>query len=70
MPTPTSFLRACVVAALLGALVACGGGQDTADRAGEIWKQKVEAYEQPALDDAVREELEDYVARRRKELGD
>ena len=30
MPTPTSFLRACVVAALLGALVACGGGQDTA----------------------------------------
>ncbi|GAA1477504.1 trimethylamine methyltransferase family protein [Nocardioides aestuarii] len=47
-----------------------GGGQDTADRAGEIWKQKVEAYEQPALDDAVREELEDYVARRRTELGD
>ncbi|HET7351118.1 MAG TPA: hypothetical protein VFJ28_09280 [Marmoricola sp.] len=30
MPTPTSFLRACVVAALLGALVACGGGEDTA----------------------------------------
>jgi len=30
----------------------------------------LEDYEQPALDDAIREELEDYVIRRRAELGD
>ncbi len=35
-----------------------------------IWKQKLEDYEQPALDDAVRQELEEYVVRRRAELGD
>jgi trimethylamine--corrinoid protein Co-methyltransferase len=47
-----------------------GGGRDTADRASEIWKQRLEEYEQPALDDAIRQELEDYVVRRRAELGD
>ena len=30
----------------------------------------MEAYEPPPLDDAVREELEEYVVRRRAELGD
>ncbi|TYL51929.1 trimethylamine methyltransferase family protein [Nocardioides sp. BGMRC 2183] len=47
-----------------------GGGQDAASRAGEIWRAKLEEYEQPPLDDAVREELEEYVVRRRAELGD
>jgi trimethylamine---corrinoid protein Co-methyltransferase len=47
-----------------------GGGKDAAARAGEIWRARLEAYEQPPLDDAVRAELEDYVARRRTELGD
>jgi trimethylamine--corrinoid protein Co-methyltransferase len=47
-----------------------GGGHDTADRASEIWKKKLEEYEQPSLDDAIREELEEYVTRRRAELGD
>ncbi len=46
------------------------GAKDTAARAGEIWRKKLEAYEQPPLDDAVRAELEDYVTRRRRELGD
>jgi trimethylamine--corrinoid protein Co-methyltransferase len=46
------------------------GGKDTAARAGEICAKKLEEYEQPPLDDAIRAELEDYVIRRRAELGD
>ncbi|HET7901071.1 MAG TPA: trimethylamine methyltransferase family protein [Candidatus Nanopelagicales bacterium] len=46
------------------------GARDTAARAGEIVDKTLEEYEAPALDDAVREELEDYVIRRRAELGD
>lgn len=47
-----------------------GGAQDAAARAGKVWRTKLAEYEQPPLDDAVREELEAYVARRRAELGD
>lgn len=47
-----------------------GGGQDTAARADRIWRERLESYEPPPLDDAVREELEEYVVRRRAELGD
>ena len=32
--------------------------------------RRLEAYEQPPLDDAIRQELEEYVVRRRRELGD
>jgi trimethylamine--corrinoid protein Co-methyltransferase len=46
------------------------GGKDTAARAGEICAKKLEEYEQPPLDDAIRAELEEYVTRRRTELGD
>jgi trimethylamine---corrinoid protein Co-methyltransferase len=46
------------------------GGKDAAVRAGEIWRSTLEAYTQPPLDDAIRAELDDYVARRRRELGD
>ncbi|GGM66674.1 trimethylamine methyltransferase [Thermopolyspora flexuosa] len=46
------------------------GGKDAAARAGEIYRAKLAEYEQPPLDDAIREELADYVARRRAELGD
>lgn len=46
------------------------GAKDTAARAGEIAQKTLDAYEPPPLDDAVRAELEDYVTRRRKELGD
>jgi len=46
------------------------GAKDTATRAGEIYKKKLAEYEPPPLDDAVREELEAYVTRRRTELGD
>ncbi len=47
-----------------------GGALDTAARASKIWQQRLEEYEQPPLDDAVRAELEAYVSRRRAELGD
>jgi trimethylamine--corrinoid protein Co-methyltransferase len=46
------------------------GGMDAAGRAGRICRQRLEEYAAPPLDDAVREELEEYVVRRRRELGD
>jgi trimethylamine--corrinoid protein Co-methyltransferase len=46
------------------------GGLDAAARATKIYQQKLEEYDAPPLDDAVRAELEEYVTRRRKELGD
>jgi trimethylamine---corrinoid protein Co-methyltransferase len=46
------------------------GSKDTAARATEIYQAKLEEYEAPPLDDAIREQLEDYVIRRRAELGD
>jgi len=47
-----------------------GGGLDTAARATTIYQQKLEEYEPPPIDDAIRQELEEYVVRRRAELGD
>jgi trimethylamine---corrinoid protein Co-methyltransferase len=46
------------------------GGVDTAGRATKIYRQRLEEYEPPPLDEAVRAELEEYVVRRRRELGD
>ena len=46
------------------------GALDTAARAERIWQQRLESYQQPPLDEAVRAELEEYVTRRRIELGD
>jgi trimethylamine---corrinoid protein Co-methyltransferase len=46
------------------------GGNDTSARATKIYKATLEAYEPPPLDDAIRAELEEYVTRRRAELGD
>jgi trimethylamine---corrinoid protein Co-methyltransferase len=46
------------------------GGKDATARAGEICAKTLAEYQQPPLDDAVRAELEDYVTRRRAELGD
>ena len=47
-----------------------GGGVDAAGRAEQIYQKRLADYEQPPLDDAVRAELEEYVVRRRAELGD
>jgi trimethylamine---corrinoid protein Co-methyltransferase len=46
------------------------GARDTAARAAEIYQKRLAEYEPPPLDDAVREELADFVTRRRRELGD
>jgi trimethylamine--corrinoid protein Co-methyltransferase len=46
------------------------GGRDATARAGEIWRERLEQYEPPAIDPELRRELADYVTRRRKELGD
>jgi trimethylamine---corrinoid protein Co-methyltransferase len=46
------------------------GGKDAAERAGEIWRRTLEEYEPPPLDDGVRGRLEEFVTRRRAELGD
>ncbi len=47
-----------------------GGGKDTAVRAGEIWRRRLEEYAEPPMDEAVKAQLQEYVARRRAELGD
>jgi trimethylamine--corrinoid protein Co-methyltransferase len=46
------------------------GARDTAARAKEVVAKRLAEYEQPPLDEAIRQELEDYVVRRRHELGD
>jgi trimethylamine--corrinoid protein Co-methyltransferase len=46
------------------------GGKDANTRAEEIYRTKLEEYEPPALDDGIRQELQEYVVRRRAELGD
>jgi trimethylamine--corrinoid protein Co-methyltransferase len=46
------------------------GAKDAAARASEIYQAKLEQYEAPPVDDAIREELQEYVTRRRAELGD
>jgi trimethylamine--corrinoid protein Co-methyltransferase len=46
------------------------GGEDSVARAGTVWQETLARYEQPPMDDSVREELEAFVARRRRELGD
>jgi trimethylamine--corrinoid protein Co-methyltransferase len=45
-----------------------GGSQDSITRAHEAWKRMLTDYEPPALDDAVRAELDEYVSRRKSEL--
>jgi len=47
-----------------------GGSLDTSARATKIYQDKLAAFEAPPFDDAIRAELEEYVARRRAELGD
>lgn len=45
------------------------GSKTATERATEIWQRTLAEYEQPPLDAAIREELEEYVARRKRELG-
>ena len=45
------------------------GGLDATQRATRLWKKALEEYEQPPMDPAIREELDTYVAKRKKEIG-
>lgn len=44
------------------------GSADAPTRANKVWKQLIDAYEAPSLDDSIRVELEDFVQRREREL--
>jgi trimethylamine---corrinoid protein Co-methyltransferase len=46
------------------------GAKDAAARARDVARKRLDEYEPPPLDDAIREELSEYVTRRRRELGD
>ncbi len=45
------------------------GAKDALARATVLWQRALAEYEEPALDVAVREELDAYVAHRKKEIG-
>jgi trimethylamine--corrinoid protein Co-methyltransferase len=46
------------------------GALDTSARASAIYQKTLDDYELPPIDEAIRAELEEYVTRRRRELGD
>ena len=45
------------------------GAKDATQRATGIWKRALREYEEPAMDPAIREELDAYVAKRREAIG-
>lgn len=45
------------------------GAPTTMEHANRVWKARLAQYEEPAIDAAVREQLDDYVARRQSEGG-
>lgn len=47
---------------------ALAGGEDAATRANRLWKEILSQYEQPPLDPASAEALDEFVARREREL--
>ena len=46
------------------------GSQDAAQRAHGLWKQKLESYQAPEIDESIDEALLDFMSRRREELPD
>ncbi len=46
------------------------GSLDAAQRANKVWKEQLASYEPPPLDDAIDEELREYVTRRKAVLPD
>lgn len=45
------------------------GSLTATDRAHTIWKSLLESYEEPPMDQSVREELQEFVARRKEEIS-
>ncbi|XDZ66894.1 trimethylamine methyltransferase family protein [Alphaproteobacteria bacterium LSUCC0684] len=48
---------------------AAAGGLSATERAMAIWQDILKSFTPPAIDEAIREELEAYVARRKEEIG-
>jgi trimethylamine--corrinoid protein Co-methyltransferase len=46
------------------------GSLDAAQRANRIWKERLASYFAPTLDDAIDQELQEYIAKRKAELPD
>jgi trimethylamine--corrinoid protein Co-methyltransferase len=46
------------------------GATDAPTRANAVWKKRLAEYEMPPMDDAIAEELTEFVARRKQELPD
>jgi trimethylamine--corrinoid protein Co-methyltransferase len=46
------------------------GSLDAAQRANRIWKERLASYVAPTLDDAIDQELQEYIAKRKAELPD
>ena len=45
------------------------GGKDALQRATELWQQALQEYRQPPMEEAIREHLDAYIAKRREEIG-
>jgi trimethylamine--corrinoid protein Co-methyltransferase len=45
------------------------GSKTATERATLLWQKALEEYQQPPMDEAIREELSAYVARRKLEIG-
>ncbi|WP_419904450.1 trimethylamine methyltransferase family protein [Kiloniella sp.] len=45
------------------------GSKDALERATELWQQALKDYEEPVMDEGIKEELDAYVAHRREEIG-
>ena len=45
------------------------GARDATARATELWPKILEEFEPPPIDPSTREALEDYIARRKEQLG-
>jgi trimethylamine---corrinoid protein Co-methyltransferase len=46
------------------------GARTATERANRVWKQMLEAYQEPAMDEAVDEALKAFMAQRKEELKD
>ncbi len=46
-----------------------GGGKDATQRATEIWIRALREYQQPVMDPAIQEALDEYVVKRRAQIG-
>ncbi len=45
------------------------GSPTTAEHANRIWKQLLAEYEEPLLDPGIRDELDEFVAHRKEQIG-